>query len=97
MPSGGVRELRFLSLHPVMSFHVIICPRDQNEEGRTPMKEFQCGSLVPGCDWHTRHEEEAEIMRRVVQHMRETHGETVIRETMIEAIRSRIEKVPDAA
>ncbi|TIW38071.1 MAG: DUF1059 domain-containing protein, partial [Mesorhizobium sp.] len=19
-----------------------------------PMKEFHCGSLVPGCDWHTR-------------------------------------------
>ena len=39
------------------------------------MKEFHCGSLVPGCDWHTRHEEEAEIMRRAVEHMREIHGE----------------------
>jgi predicted small metal-binding protein len=29
--------------------------------------------------------------------MRETHGETIIRETMVEAIRSRIEKVRDAA
>jgi predicted small metal-binding protein len=36
-------------------------------------------------------------MRRAVEHMRETHGETTIRETMIEAIRSRIEKVRDAA
>jgi predicted small metal-binding protein len=62
-----------------------------------PMKEFQCGSLVPGCDWHTRAEEEAEVMRRAVEHMRQTHGETVIRETMIEAIRSRIQKVRDAA
>ena len=61
------------------------------------MKEFQCGSLVPGCDCHTRHEEEAEIMRRAVEHMRETHGEEIIRETMIEAIRSRIEKVRTAA
>ena len=61
------------------------------------MKEFHCGSLVPGCDWHTRHEEEAEVMRRAVAHMRETHGEDTIRETMIEAIRSRIEKVRDAA
>ncbi|TIS16885.1 MAG: DUF1059 domain-containing protein, partial [Mesorhizobium sp.] len=51
------------------------------------MKEFQCGTLVPGCDWHTRAEEEAEVMRRAVEHMRETHGETTIRETMIEAIR----------
>jgi predicted small metal-binding protein len=62
-----------------------------------PMKEFQCGSLVPGCDWHTRADEEAEVMRRAVEHMRETHGETIIRETMIEAIRSRIQKVRDAA
>ena len=61
------------------------------------MKEFHCGTLVPGCDWHTRAEEEAEIIRRVADHMRETHGETVIRETMVEAIRSRIEKVRDAA
>lgn len=61
------------------------------------MKEFHCGSLVPGCEWHTRAEDEAEIMRRAVEHMRETHGETTIRETMLEAIRSRIEKVRDAA
>ena len=47
------------------------------------MKEFFCGSLVPGCDWHTRHAEEAEIIRRAAEHMRQTHGETVIRETMI--------------
>jgi len=56
------------------------------------MKSFHCGSLVPGCDWHTRHENEAEIIRRATEHMREAHGESVIRETMIEAIRSRIER-----
>lgn len=61
------------------------------------MKEFHCGTLVPGCDWHTRHEEEAEIMRRAVEHMRGTHGEDTIRETMIEAIRSRITARRDAA
>ena len=56
------------------------------------MKTFHCGSLVPGCDWHTRHENEAEIIRRATEHLREAHGETVIRETTIEAIRSRIER-----
>lgn len=55
------------------------------------MKEFICGSLVPGCEWHTRHAEQAEVMRRAIEHMRETHGETIIRESMIEAIRDRIE------
>ena len=61
------------------------------------MKEFQCGSLVPGCDWHTRHADEAEVMRRAVEHMRETHGETIIRESMVDAIRSRITKEGKAA
>ncbi|HVW56779.1 MAG TPA: DUF1059 domain-containing protein [Rhizobiaceae bacterium] len=61
------------------------------------MKEFHCGTLVPGCDWHTRAEDEAEVMRRAVEHLREVHGETVIRESMIEAIRSRIGKERDAA
>jgi predicted small metal-binding protein len=61
------------------------------------MKEFHCGSLVPGCEWHTRAEDEAEVMRRAVEHLREVHAEDTIRETMIEAIRSRIEKVRDAA
>lgn len=61
------------------------------------MKEFHCGTLVPGCDWRTRHAEEAEVMRRAVEHLRDTHGETVIRETMVEAIRSRITSQRDAA
>lgn len=63
------------------------------------MKSFHCGSLVPGCDWHTRNENEAEIIRRATEHMRDAHGESVIRETMVEAIRSRIERQPadDAA
>lgn len=64
------------------------------------MKQYRCGSLVPGCDWHTRHESEAEIIRRASEHMQKVHGETIIRETMIEAIRSRVTKAkgtPDAA
>ena len=61
------------------------------------MKEYFCGSLVPGCDWHTRHEEEAEVMRRAVDHMRQIHGETIIRESLIDAIRSRIQNSSKAA
>lgn len=56
------------------------------------MKEFHCGTLVPGCEWRTRHEEEAEIMRRAVEHLRNVHGETIIRESMVEAIRARIQE-----
>ena len=54
------------------------------------MKTFECGSLVPGCEWHTRAEEEAEVVRRAIEHMREAHGETTIRETMVENVKQRI-------
>ncbi|MCJ8509502.1 DUF1059 domain-containing protein [Rhizobium lemnae] len=54
------------------------------------MRQFECGTLVPGCDWHTRADQDAEIVRRAVDHMRTTHGETVIRETMVEHIKERI-------
>ncbi|WEX86079.1 DUF1059 domain-containing protein [Sinorhizobium garamanticum] len=54
------------------------------------MRLFECGSLVPGCEWHTRADNDAEIVRRVVEHMRVTHGETTIRENMINNIKVRI-------
>jgi predicted small metal-binding protein len=61
------------------------------------MKVFECGTLVPGCDWHTRADEDAEVVRRAVEHMRTAHGETVIRETMVENIKARIRKEDKAA
>jgi predicted small metal-binding protein len=54
------------------------------------MKEFQCGTLVPGCDWHTKNDDDAEIVRSAVEHMRTVHGEEIIRESMVEAIKQRI-------
>lgn len=54
------------------------------------MRLFECGTLVPGCEWHTRADEDAEVVRRAVDHMRETHGETTIRENMVENIKARI-------
>ena len=57
------------------------------------MKEFDCGALVPGCTRRARHETEAEVMRAAAQHLRETHGELMMREPMVDAIRSRIEAV----
>ncbi len=54
------------------------------------MKHFECGTLVPGCDWHTRADEEAEVVRRTVEHLRVTHGEEVIRPTMVDHIKQRI-------
>ncbi|MFN3720541.1 MAG: DUF1059 domain-containing protein [Rhizobium rhizophilum] len=54
------------------------------------MKRFECGTLVPGCDWHTRAAEEAEVTRRAVEHMRAIHGEDVIRPSMVDHIKERI-------
>ncbi|KWV53343.1 MULTISPECIES: DUF1059 domain-containing protein [Rhizobium] len=61
------------------------------------MRLFECGTLVPGCDWHTRANDDAEIVRRVVEHMRNAHGETVIRENMVENIKARIRNEATAA
>ena len=55
------------------------------------MKTYKCGSLVPGCDWHTRHEEEAEIVRRAVAHMQTAHGEGDVRADMVDRIKARIQ------
>ncbi|TAA58972.1 DUF1059 domain-containing protein [Shinella sp. JR1-6] len=63
------------------------------------MRLFECGSLVPGCDWHTRANDDAEVVRRAVEHMRTAHGEAIIRESMVDHIKERIidEKAADAA
>ena len=63
------------------------------------MRLFECGSLVPGCEWHTRADSDAEVVRRTVDHMRQAHGETIIRESMVDHIKERIvdEKAADAA
>lgn len=59
------------------------------------MKSYNCGTLVPGCDWHTRHEDEAEIVRRAVEHMQKAHQEHV-RDNMVERIKERIKPDTEA-
>ena len=61
------------------------------------MKTFHCGSLVPGCEWHTRADSEAEIVSRTIDHLRETHGETTIRPSIVEQIKARMSDDQDAA
>jgi predicted small metal-binding protein len=61
------------------------------------MRLFECGTLVPGCDWHTRANDDAEVVRRAVEHMRSAHGETIIRENMIDNIKARIRDEANAA
>lgn len=54
------------------------------------MKRFDCGSLVPGCTWHTEADEEAEVVRRATEHLRTAHGEADIRPQMVERIKERV-------
>lgn len=54
------------------------------------MKQYECGSLVPGCNWHTEAEDTAEVVRRAADHMRSAHGETAMRPEMIERIKERV-------
>ncbi|KJS10988.1 MAG: small metal-binding protein [Hoeflea sp. BRH_c9] len=61
------------------------------------MKTFHCGSLVPGCEWHTRADSEADVVARAVDHLRLTHGETIIRPSIVEQIKARISDEQDAA
>lgn len=54
------------------------------------MKQFECGSLVPGCTWHTEADDEAEVVRRAAEHLRNIHGEDIVRPDMITHIKQRV-------
>lgn len=58
------------------------------------MMQYQC--LVPGCQWHTSANSEAEVTRRAADHLREVHGETVVRPEMIDRIKARIQTAQPA-
>ena len=38
------------------------------------MKQFRCGDVVPGCQWVTSNEDEAQLFDEISSHARETHG-----------------------
>lgn len=60
------------------------------------MKTFECGTLVPGCTWHTQAADSAEVVRRAAEHLRSAHGEEQVRPNLIEEIKARIKDVDRA-
>lgn len=60
------------------------------------MKTFECGTLVPGCTWHTQAEDSAEVVRRAAEHLRSAHGEEQVRPNLIDEIKARIKDVDRA-
>jgi predicted small metal-binding protein len=59
------------------------------------MKRFDSGTLIPGSTWHTEADNEAEVVRRAVENLRNLHGETEIRPDMVERIKERIVDTDD--
>jgi|SRR5690348_14798403 predicted small metal-binding protein len=97
MPAGPVRSAGTFS--PLCTFKLRVSLRDpvmfRIKEDK--MRLFECGTLVPGCDWHTRANDDAEVVRRAVEHMKTAHGETTIRENMVDNIKARIRNEANAA
>ena len=60
------------------------------------MKSFECGTLVPGCTWHTQAEDTSEIVRRAADHLRNAHGEELIRPNMVDEIKARVHEKGEA-
>ena len=60
------------------------------------MKTFECGTLVPGCTWHTQAEDSAEVVRRAAEHLRSAHGEEQVRPNLVDEIKARINDVDRA-
>ncbi|HET9075166.1 MAG TPA: DUF1059 domain-containing protein [Solirubrobacteraceae bacterium] len=52
------------------------------------MKQFACGSVVPGCQAVFVAEEEDDILRQVAEHARLDHGITDISPELVDSVRA---------
>jgi predicted small metal-binding protein len=57
------------------------------------MKQFACGSVVPGCTAVFMAEEEDDILRQVAEHARADHGITDVSPELVSAVRANISAV----
>ena len=57
------------------------------------MKQFRCGDVVPGCEWVTRGDDDAELMAQIGAHARETHGMDEVPPEVVDQIQSVITEV----
>ena len=57
------------------------------------MKQFACGSVVPGCDEVVTGESEDELMAAVASHAREAHGMTEVPDDVAARVREGITEV----
>ena len=57
------------------------------------MKQFACGSVVPGCQAVFLAEEEDDILRQVAEHAVADHGMTEIPAGLVDQVRDNIASV----
>ena len=57
------------------------------------MKQFSCGSVVPGCTASFHAPDEAGILAQVAVHARDEHGITEVPAELVDAVRERITPV----
>ena len=57
------------------------------------MKQFNCGDVVPGCQWVTRSEDEQELFAAIHSHARDAHGMDVVPPEVVDAIHGVITEV----
>lgn len=57
------------------------------------MKEFACGSVVPGCDARFTGETDEEILAQVPEHAAEAHGMTEVPAEVVEQVKVNIREV----
>lgn len=58
------------------------------------MKQFNCGDVVPGCQWVGRREADEELWKEIASHARDTHGMHDVPPEVADAIRDAIKDVP---
>lgn len=57
------------------------------------MKQFACGSVVPGCQAVFKAEDEDGVLRQVAEHAQADHGIGEVSPELVESVRSNIATV----
>jgi predicted small metal-binding protein len=65
-------------------------------EGEFRMKQFECGSIVPGCDAVFRGDSEAAVLDQIGDHARDAHGMAEVPPEIEATIRANMHEVPEA-
>ena len=58
------------------------------------MKQFNCGDVVPGCQWVGQNEVDEKLWVEIADHAREAHGMHEVPPEVLDQIRDAITQVP---